>query len=124
PRRRHFAHARRGRRARTAPRCRQRPLAGRRRREHRLRRRTGGGLMRPLALTVEGLRSWRTRRTISFDRLGLFALIGDTGAGKSSLIEGLTLALYGGSTWSPQHGDLMSGGARFMLVSLRFAVGD
>lgn len=79
--------------------------------------------MRPLELTVEGLRSWRHQQTVSFEGLGLFALIGDTGAGKSSLIEAMCLALYGAPTWTDQQGRLATAGGRLMVVRLRFAVG-
>ena len=50
--------------------------------------------MRPITLTFPGLRSYRDTTTIDFTGLDLFAIIGDTGAGKSTIIEALSLALY------------------------------
>ena len=49
------------------------------------------------------------------------AIVGDTGAGKSSILEALTYALYNGSTWD-QRGSrsLISTGANVMRVELDF----
>jgi len=82
--------------------------------------------MRPLHLTIEGLRSYRDAAEIDFSALGLSALIGDTGAGKSSIIEAITVALYNRPTW-PAAGRnvqaLRADGAAAMRVVLQFAVG-
>jgi exonuclease SbcC len=56
--------------------------------------------MRPVRLGFAGLRSYRAPAEIDFTGLELFAIIGDTGAGKSTIIEALSLALYGRKTWS------------------------
>lgn len=76
--------------------------------------------MRPLKLRVEGLRSYRSATEIEFPDDNLMAIVGDTGAGKSSLLEGITYALYGWSTWSGQAGDLISDHAATMTVELTF----
>ncbi len=55
--------------------------------------------MRPVKLSFWGLRSYRERVDIDFTSLDLFAVIGDTGAGKSTIIEALSLALYARKTW-------------------------
>lgn len=54
--------------------------------------------MRPRRLRVKGLRSFRAEREIDFTDLGLVALVGDTGAGKSSILEAITYALYNATT--------------------------
>ena len=79
--------------------------------------------MRPLRLRVKGLRSFRAEREIDFADLGLVAVVGDTGAGKSSLLEAITYALYNATTWD-QRGvkQLISDGATTMSVELEFAV--
>jgi exonuclease SbcC len=79
--------------------------------------------MRPLRLRVKGLRSFRAERHIDFSDLGLVAIVGDTGAGKSSILEAITYALYNGTTWD-QRGvkQLISDGANAMTVELEFAV--
>ena len=76
--------------------------------------------MRPLELRIKGLRSWRSEQVIDFRGLGLFAIIGETGAGKSSLLEALVYALYNASTFSGHAGALISGGEQTMSVSLEF----
>ena len=50
--------------------------------------------MRPLKLTLAGFRSYSKEQSITFDNKGLFAIIGDTGAGKSTILEGIVFALY------------------------------
>jgi exonuclease SbcC len=77
--------------------------------------------MRPLKLRMAGLRSYRTERTVDFTDLSLVAIIGPTGAGKSSLLEGITYSLYGASTWDKRAvKELISDAARSMRVSLEF----
>lgn len=51
--------------------------------------------MRPLELTIEGFRSYRDRHTFTFEGRNLFAIVGPTGAGKSSILDGIVFALYG-----------------------------
>src|SRR6516225_3304832 len=78
--------------------------------------------MRPLRLRIKGLRSFRAEREIEFSDLGLVAIVGDTGAGKSSILEAITYALYNATTWD-QRGvkQLISDGATTMSVQLEFA---
>jgi DNA repair protein SbcC/Rad50 len=79
--------------------------------------------VRPRLLRVKGLRSFRTEREIDFADLGLVAVVGDTGAGKSSILEAITYALYNATTWD-QRGvkQLISDGATTMSVELEFGV--
>lgn len=54
--------------------------------------------MRPVELVVSGLHSFREEQTIDFLTLqeaGVFGIFGPTGSGKSSLLDAITLALYG-----------------------------
>ncbi|CUA79287.1 AAA family ATPase [Anoxybacillus suryakundensis] len=54
--------------------------------------------MKPIRLTIAGLHSFRQKETIDFERLcegGLFGIFGPTGSGKSSILDAMTLALYG-----------------------------
>jgi exonuclease SbcC len=54
--------------------------------------------MKPIRLTVAGLHSFREKQTIEFEKLcegGLFGIFGPTGSGKSSILDAMTLALYG-----------------------------
>ncbi len=78
--------------------------------------------MRPLRVRIKGLRSFRTEVEIDFTDLALVAIVGDTGAGKSSILEAITYALYNATTWD-QRGvkQLISDGALTMSVQLDFA---
>ena len=80
--------------------------------------------MRPLTLTIEGLRSFRSPVEISFQGRDHVAIIGDTGAGKSSILEAMTYALFGRTTFSGHaNQEIMNDLAGYMRVTLRFTVG-
>ena len=54
--------------------------------------------MRPIKLTVKGLNSFIEEQSVDFEKLtdrGLFGIFGPTGSGKSTILDGITLALYG-----------------------------
>ena len=51
--------------------------------------------MRPRRLEVEGFTAFRTPAVVDFVGADLFALVGPTGSGKTSIIDALTFALYG-----------------------------
>lgn len=77
--------------------------------------------MRPLTLKLKGLRSYREEQIVEFSDASLFAIVGDTGAGKSSLLEAITVALYGTCTWSEKEiKPLISDGAQQLSVELTF----
>jgi exonuclease SbcC len=51
--------------------------------------------MRPVLLEMTGFASFREKTEVSFEDTDYFALVGPTGAGKSTVIDALTFALYG-----------------------------
>ena len=54
--------------------------------------------MKPISLKLAGLHSFREPQTVDFERLcaaGLFGIFGPTGSGKSTILDALTLALFG-----------------------------
>ena len=54
--------------------------------------------MKPIKLKIKGLNSFIEEQTIDFERLtdrGFFGIFGPTGSGKSTILDGITLALYG-----------------------------
>ena len=79
--------------------------------------------MRPLHLTIEGLRSFRAPVSIDFAGRDHVAIVGDTGAGKSSILEAVTYALYGQTTFTAQaNQELMNDTSLYLRVVLRFRV--
>ncbi|MFN8040417.1 MAG: SMC family ATPase [Acidimicrobiales bacterium] len=83
--------------------------------------------MRPERLQVEGFAPFRDPTEVDFSGVDLFALVGSTGAGKSSVIDALCFALYG---IVPRYGHkgvvapVITQGAVEARVLLDFAVGD
>ena len=77
--------------------------------------------MRPTKLTIQGLTAYKQPVEIDFTDLDLFAITGPTGAGKSSLVDAITFALYGKA---PRVGrsvkELISQGEERLKVTLEF----
>ena len=77
--------------------------------------------MRPLELIVEGFTSFRSRQVLDFSTLDLFAITGATGAGKTSLLDAITFALYDEVSQKPSSPkELVSQGAKQLKVEFRF----
>ncbi len=82
--------------------------------------------MRPVRLTLKGFTSFKTEATVELADLDRFAICGPTGAGKSSLLDGLTFALF---AKAPRVGagalpDLIALGGKSFALTLDFRVGD
>ena len=82
--------------------------------------------MRPVRLVVEGFTSFRKAQEIDFSELDLFVITGPTGSGKTSILDAVTLALYG---MVPRTGkrdlkELISLGTSQAKVQLDFRVGN
>jgi exonuclease SbcC len=72
-------------------------------------------------LELQGFTSFRQRCEVNFSSLDLFAITGPTGAGKSSLLDAMTYALYGWTTRLGKSGnELISQGSVGMHVTLEF----
>lgn len=83
--------------------------------------------MRIEKLEVSGLRSHRGNPPTTLELTGkhLVAVVGHTGAGKSSLLEAITFALFGEATYGGKaYEELSSDGRTEMTVQLTFARGD
>lgn len=54
--------------------------------------------MKPLTLTLENINSYRQKQTVDFSAFmqgGIFGIFGNTGSGKSTILDAMMLALYG-----------------------------
>ena len=54
--------------------------------------------VKPIRLKIKGLNSFMESQEVDFEKLtskGLFGIFGSTGSGKSTILDGITLALYG-----------------------------
>lgn len=88
--------------------------------------------MIPEYLVVEGLYSYRTRTTIDFTRLigaRLFGIFGPVGSGKSTLIEAMSIAIYGDTTRLNARGDnrvynLLNLRSDRLWIDFVFSLGD
>jgi exonuclease SbcC len=83
--------------------------------------------MRPVSLQVEAFSCFRdAQEALDFSALSLFAISGPTGAGKSSILDAITFALYGHVPRLGKQGisDVISLGRDRMTVRFEFAVGD
>lgn len=65
--------------------------------------------MRPIKLIMSAFGSYGGVECIEFDKLhdGLFLITGDTGAGKTTIFDGISYALYGQTSGRRRDGDMM-----------------
>ena len=84
--------------------------------------------MRPITLSVSGLHSFREKQEIDFETLcqgGIFGIFGPTGSGKSSLLDAMTLALYGKVERATNNTQgIMNHAEDTLSVSFTFALSD
>lgn len=82
--------------------------------------------MRPLKLSLSGFTCFKEPLELDFAGLELFAIIGQTGAGKSSILDAITYALFGETARLGSKGleALVSLGASSMYAVLEFEASD
>ena len=83
--------------------------------------------MRPLRLELQGFTSFRDKTAIDFSDCELFALVGPTGSGKSTVIDAICFVLYGSVPRYDHKGlvaPVISHGKLEAKVRLDFALGE
>ena len=65
--------------------------------------------MRPLALTISAFGSYAGEQIIDFSKIGggVFLITGDTGAGKTTIFDAITYALYDQTSGGKRDGTMM-----------------
>ena len=80
--------------------------------------------MRPTRLAVQGLTAFKKRAEIDFSGLDLFAITGPTGAGKTTLVDAISYALFGQvPRVNNDVKQLISQGEERLFVELEFSSG-
>ena len=67
--------------------------------------------MRPLKLELSAFGPYAGKEVIELDKLGrsgLYLITGDTGAGKTTIFDAITYALYGEVSGNSRKADMMS----------------
>ncbi|MEU7061310.1 SMC family ATPase [Streptomyces sp. NPDC046197] len=80
--------------------------------------------MRPLRLTLTGVRSYAGTCSIDFTDKRLLAILGNTGVGKSTILESIIFVLYGACSWSKDPKvayELIGKGCPSMHVAFEFS---
>jgi exonuclease SbcC len=85
--------------------------------------------MIPIQLEIQGLYSYREKQVIDFEKLtaaGLFGIFGAVGSGKSSILEGVLLALYGSTERLSDRGErssMLNLQSDILLINFEFRSG-
>ena len=79
--------------------------------------------MKPIKLTIEGLNSFVDKQELDFSKLGdsaIFGIFGQTGSGKSTVLDAICLALFGNIERSKSNADFINLKTKFTRVEFFF----
>ena len=82
-------------------------------------------MMKPIKLELMGLNSYTDNQIIDFEKLtsrGLFGIFGNTGSGKSTILDAITIALYG--SISRDTTDYINSSCDKAIVKYEFEIGS
>ena len=81
--------------------------------------------MKPIKLELSGLNSYIDKATIDFERLtdrGLFGIFGNTGSGKSTILDAITIAMYGNISRNTK--EFINSSCDKAIISYEFEIGS
>ena len=81
--------------------------------------------MKPIRLEIEGLNSFTDRQTVDFAAVmqeGIFGIFGNTGSGKSTILDAITLALYSKTQKNNKKDEYINCKAKKAAVAFRFEI--
>lgn len=79
--------------------------------------------MKPIKLTIEGLNSFVEKQELDFSRLGnssIFGIFGQTGSGKSTILDAISLALFGNIERSKANLDFINLKTKYTKIEFWF----
>ncbi|HSQ88126.1 AAA family ATPase [Romboutsia sp.] len=81
--------------------------------------------MRPIKLELSGLNSYIDKASVDFEKLtdrGLFGIFGNTGSGKSTILDAITIAMYGNISRNTK--EFINSSCDKAIISYEFEIGS
>ncbi|MEF9991738.1 MAG: SbcC/MukB-like Walker B domain-containing protein [Romboutsia sp.] len=81
--------------------------------------------MKPIRLELTGLNSYTDKQVVDFEKLterGLFGIFGNTGSGKSTILDAITIAMYGNIARNTK--EYINSGCDKAIITYQFEIGS